>query len=172
MSRLEVLISEDDVRARVKEMADIITEKYAGEELLLLGILNGSAFFMIELARQLGCPVEIDFMAASSYGSGKESSGHVIVTKDLERPVEGRHVIVVEDIIDTGRTIKLMTDMLLEKNPASLEVAALLDKPERRTVDFQAEYVGFEIPDAFVVGWGLDIDQKYRDLSFIGVIED
>lgn len=172
MSRLEVLITENDIRTRIREMADVITEKYAGEEVLLLGILNGSAFFMTELARLLGCPVEIDFMAASSYGGGTQSSGHVIVTKDLERPVEGRHVIVVEDIIDTGRTIKLMTDMLLEKKPASLEVAALLDKPDRRIMDFQAEYVGFEIPDVFVVGWGLDIDQKYRDLAFIGVIEE
>lgn len=172
MSRLEVLITEDEVRSRIREIAGAITERYAGEELLLVGILNGSVFFMTELAGLIGCPVQIAFLAASSYGSGTVSAGHVVITKELDIPVTDRHVIIVEDIIDSGRTIKLISDMLTEQGPASLEVAALLDKPERHVTDFKAQYTGFEIPNVFVVGWGLDIDQKYRDLNFIGVINE
>ena len=171
-TKIELLIPEEDIRARIKEMADEISEKYKGEPVLLVGILNGSVFFLADLAQKMSIPVEIDFMAASSYGSGKESSGRVLITKDLARSIEGDHVIIVEDIVDTGQTLHLLTEMLLERNPASLELAVLLDKPTRRKVCLDADYIGFQIPDAFVVGWGLDYDQKYRDLPYIGVIKD
>ncbi len=167
---IEVLIPENDVRARIRELADVISAKYEGKDVLLIGILNGSVFFMTELAQQMSVPVEMDFMSASSYGAGTESTGNVVITRDLERPFDGKNVIVVEDIVDTGRTLDTLVKLLEEKNPASVEVVTLLDKPERRVVDFEADYVGFEIPDAFVVGWGLDYDQKYRDLNFIGVL--
>ena len=169
---IEVLIPEQDVRDRIQEMADALSEKYAGEEVLLVGILNGSVFFLTELTQKMKIPVEIDFMAASSYGSGTESSGRVLITKDLERSIKGVHVVIVEDIVDTGQTLHLLTEMLLERHPATLEVAVLLDKPERRKVCMDADFIGFEIPDAFVVGWGLDYDQKYRDLPYIGVIKE
>ena len=168
---IEVLIPEKDVRERIQEMAEALSEKYKDEEVLLIGILNGSVFFLTELAQKMSIPIELDFMAASSYGSGTESSGRVLVTKDLERSIAGRHVIVVEDIVDTGQTLHLLTDMLMEKKPASLELAVLLDKPERRKVCMEADYIGFEIPDVFVVGWGLDYDQKYRNLPYIGAVE-
>ena len=171
-TKIEVLIPEEDIRARSKELADEISEKYKDEPVLLVGILNGSVFFLADLAQKMSIPVEIDFMAASSYGSGKESSGRVLITKDLARSIEGDHVIIVEDIVDTGQTLHLLTEMLLERNPASLELAVLLDKPSRRKVCLDADYIGFQIPDAFVVGWGLDYDQKYRDLPYIGVIKD
>ena len=169
---IEVLIPEQDVRDRIQEMADALSEKYAGEEVLLVGILNGSVFFLTELAQKMSIPVEIDFMAASSYGAGTESSGRVLITKDLERSIKDVHVVIVEDIVDTGQTLHLLTEMLLERHPASLEVAVLLDKPARRKVCLDADFIGFEIPDAFVVGWGLDYDQKYRDLPYIGVIKE
>ena len=169
---IEVLIPEQDVRDRIQEMADALSEKYAGEEVLLVGILNGSVFFLTELAQRMSIPVEIDFMAASSYGAGTESSGRVLITKDLERSIKDVHVVIVEDIVDTGQTLHLLTEMLLERHPASLEVAVLLDKPARRKVCMDADFIGFEIPDAFVVGWGLDYDQKYRDLPYFGVIKE
>ena len=168
--KIEVLIPEEDVRARIKEIAAAISEKYEDEDVLLVGILSGSVFFLTQLAQDMTIPVELDFMAASSYGSGTTSSGKVLVKKDLDRSIEGRNVIVVEDIIDTGMTLHLLLDMLRKKKPKSLEVAALLDKPERRRVYMKADYTGFQIPDEFVVGWGLDYDQKYRDLTFIGII--
>ena len=169
--KIEVLITEEDVRTRIREMAAMLSEKYEGEEVLLIGILNGSVFFMTELAQQMTIPVEIDFMAASSYGAGTESSGNVLITKDLERSLDGKHVIIVEDIVDTGRTLHLLKDLIQMKSPLSVEVAVLLDKPSRRKVSCDADYVGFQIPDEFVVGWGLDYDQKYRDLTFIGIIK-
>ena len=169
--KIEVLITEEEVRARIKEMAATISEKYEGEEVLLLGILTGSVFFLTELAQQMSIPVELDFMAASSYGSGTESSGNVVITKDLQRSLENKHVIIVEDIVDTGRTLNLLIDLIKIRNPLSVEVAVLLDKPDRRKVCMDADYVGFQIPDEFVVGWGLDYDQKYRDLTFIGIIK-
>ena len=169
---IQVLIREEDVRERIREMADVISARYEGREVLLIGILNGSVFFLTELAQKLSIPTEIDFMQASSYGNSTESSGNVVVTKDLDRSLRGKHVLVVEDIIDTGRTLKVLTKMLLEMEPESLEVVTLLDKPDRRVVEFEADYTGFRIPDVFVVGWGLDFDQKYRDLSFIGVLDE
>lgn len=171
-TRIEVLIPEEDIRKRISELAAELSEKYKGEEVLLVGILTGSVFFLAELAQKMTIPVEIDFMAASSYGSGMESSGRVLITKDLARSIEGDHVIIVEDIVDTGQTLHLLTEMLIERNPASLELAVLLNKPSRRKVCLDADYVGFDIPDAFVVGWGLDYDQKYRDLPYIGVIKE
>ena len=171
-TKIDVLIPEEDIRKRISEMAAELSEKYKGEEVLLVGILTGSVFFLAELAQKMTIPVEIDFMAASSYGSGTESSGRVLITKDLARSIEGDHVIIVEDIVDTGQTLHLLTEMLIERNPASLELAVLLNKPSRRKVCLDAEYVGFDIPDAFVVGWGLDYDQKYRDLPYIGVIKE
>ena len=169
-AKIGVLIPENEVRARIKEMADEISKKYEGETVHLVGILNGSVFFLTELAQKMTIPVEIDFMAASSYGSGKESSGRVLVTKDLERSIEGEHVLIIEDIVDTGQTLHLLVEMLMERNPKSIQLAVLLDKPARRKVCLDADYIGFEIPDKFVVGWGLDYDQKYRDLPFIGVV--
>lgn len=168
--KIEVLIPEDDVRARIREIADAISEKYADGDVLLVGILSGSVFFLTELAMKMSVPVEVDFMTASSYGSGTTSSGSVLIKKDLDRSIEGRNVIIVEDIIDTGQTLNLLTKMLKKRNPKTLEVAALLDKPERRKVRMKGDYIGFQIPDEFVVGWGLDYDQKYRDLPFIGII--
>ena len=171
-TKIDVLIPEEDIRKRISEMAAELSEKYKGEEVLLVGILTGSVFFLAALAQKMTIPVEIDFMAASSYGSGTESSGRVLITKDLARSIEGDHVIIVEDIVDTGQTLHLLTEMLIERNPASLELAVLLNKPSRRKVCLDADYVGFDIPDAFVVGWGLDYDQKYRDLPYIGVIKE
>ena len=171
-TKIDVLIPEEDIRKRISEMAAELSEKYKGEEVLLVGILTGSVFFLAELAQKMTIPVEIDFMAASSYGSGTESSGRVLITKDLARSIEGDHVIIVEDMVDTGQTLHLLTEMLIERNPASLELAVLLNKPSRRKVCLDADYVGFDIPDAFVVGWGLDYDQKYRDLPYIGVIKE
>ena len=171
-TKIDVLIPEEDMRKRISEMAGELSEAYKGEEVLLVGILTGSVFFLAELAQKMTIPVEIDFMAASSYGSGTESSGRVLITKDLARSIEGDHVIIVEDIVDTGQTLHLLTEMLIERNPASLELAVLLNKPSRRKVCLDADYVGFDIPDAFVVGWGLDYDQKYRDLPYIGVIKE
>ena len=171
-TRIEILISEQDVRDRIQEMAEAISERYAGKTVHLIGILNGSVFFLTALAQKLSVPVEIDFMAASSYGSGTESSGRVLVTKDLERSIEGDHILLIEDIVDTGQTLHLITEMLEKRKPASMELAVLLDKPSRRKVCMDADYIGFEIPDEFVVGWGLDYDQKYRDLPFIGIIKE
>ena len=167
----EVLISEDEVRTRIRQMAEEISEKYQNEEVLLIGILNGSVFFMTELAQQMSIPLEMDFIAASSY-VGTNSTGKVLITKDLDRSVEGRHVIIVEDIVDTGQTLHLLKEMLQKRCPASLEVVTLLDKPDRRKVDFKADIIGFSIPDKFVIGWGMDYNQKYRELPYIGVINE
>lgn len=171
MKSIEVLIPEEKVRKRIQEIADAISEKYKNTSVLLIGILNGSVFFLADLAQKLSVPVEIDFMAASSY-VGTDSTGKVLITKDLQRSIKGKHVIIVEDIVDTGQTLHLLCEMLQEKNPASLEIAALLDKPDRRKVGCDAHYIGFQIPDKFVVGWGMDYNQKYRDLPFVGVLSD
>jgi len=171
-TKIEVLIPEQSIRERIQEIADAISEKYAGEKVTLVGILTGSIFFLTDLAQKMKIPVEIDFMSASSYGHGTESSGTVLITKDLSRPVDGQHVIVIEDIVDTGQTLQVLIDIMKEKKPASMELAVLLDKPSRRKVCVDADYIGFQIPDEFVVGWGLDFDQKYRDLPFIGVIKE
>mgnify|MGYP002625993176 CR=1 FL=1 len=168
---IEVLISEEDIRHRIQEIADELSEKYRGQEVILIGILNGSVFFLTALAQKLSIPMELDFMAASSY-VGTDSTGKVLITKDLERSIEGRHVLIVEDIVDTGQTLHLLKEMLETKNPSSLEIVTLLDKPDRRKVEFEADIIGFRIPDRFVVGWGMDYNQKYRELPFIGVITE
>ena len=171
MSNIEVLIPEDKVRSRIRELADEISEKYRGEEVIFVGILNGSVFFMTALAQLMTIPIEIDFMAASSY-VGTDSTGKVLITKDLARSIEGKHVLIVEDIVDTGQTLHLLREMLEKRNPRTLKVVTLLDKPERRKVDFEADLVGFSIPDRFVVGWGMDYNQKYRELPYIGIINE
>lgn len=170
MDNIEVLISEEDVRNRIQEIAGLISEKYKDTSVLLLGILNGSVFFLSELAQKMTIPLEIDFMAASSY-AGTDSTGKVLITKDLQRSIKDKHVIIVEDIVDTGQTLHLLCELLQVKEPASLEIAALLDKPDRRKVCCDADYIGFRIPDRFVVGWGMDYNQLYRDLPFIGVLK-
>ena len=171
MSDIEVLIKEEDVRARIKEMADTLSEEYKDKEVVLIGILTGSVFFLTELAQKMSIPVEIDFMSASSY-VGTDSTGKVLVTKDLERSVKGKHVIIVEDIVDTGQTLHLLCELISAKGPESLKIVTLLDKPERRKVCFDADYTGFKIPDEFVIGWGMDYDQKYRDLPYIGILKE
>ena len=172
MSSVEVLIEEKDIRSRIKELAAVLSNKYRNGDVLLLGILNGCVFFLTALAQEMTVPVEIDFMAAESYGAGTESSGNVVITKDIDRDLKGKNVIIAEDILDTGRTLKLITEMIRSREPASVDVVTLLDKPDRRVNDFEADYVGFKIPDVFAVGWGLDYDQKYRDLTFVGVYKE
>ena len=168
---IEVLIPEEEIRKRISELAEEISEKYKGENVLLVGILNGSVFFLADLAQKMTIPVEIDFMAASSYGSGTESSGRVLITKDLARSIEGDHVIIVEDILDTGNTLSNLVAYLKTLSPASVEICTMLDKPSRRKVDVSAKYSGAEIPDEFVVGYGLDYAQKYRNLPYIGILK-
>lgn len=168
---IEVLIPERDVSERIAEMGQIISERYAGKEIVLVGVLTGGVFFLTELAKNITVPVVIDFMAASSYGTNTESSGHVVITKDVSRSVENKNVIIVEDIIDSGNSLKCLSEIIKEKNPATVEIAVLLDKPERRKVDIHADYVGFEIPDEFVVGMGLDYEYKLRNLPYIGIIK-
>ena len=168
--KIKVMIPEEEIRRRIQEMADEISSRYCGKEVILIGILNGSVFFLTALAQQLSVPMELDFMAASSY-VGTDSTGKVLITKDLERSIEGRHVLIVEDIVDTGQTLHLLKEMLQTKNPASLEIVTLLDKPDRRKVEFEADIIGFRIPDEFVVGYGLDMDEKYRQMDYIGVLK-
>lgn len=168
---IRVLYSEEEVDRRIRELGAQISRDYAGKSVNLIGILKGASFFMCELAKRITVPVYIDFMSVSSYGSGTESSGVVKINKDLDRPVEGLDVIIVEDIVDSGRTLSYLTRFLNNRGAKSLRVATLLDKPARRVVEMVPDYRGFEIPDEFVVGYGMDYDQKYRNLPFIGVVE-
>lgn len=165
------LISEQDVDRRIEELGKQISEDYAGKSIHLICILKGGAFFMCELAKRITVPVSLDFMAVSSYGSGTRSGGVVKIVKDLDDPVRDKDVIVVEDIVDSGRTLSYLLEMLWARGPESLRLCTLLDKPERRVVDVDVHYTGFQIPDEFVVGYGLDYDQKYRNLPYIGVVE-
>ena len=169
--KVSVMISEEEVNKRILEMGKIISEKYAGKSIHLICVLKGGAFFMTELAKRITVPVTLDFMSVSSYGSGSESSGVVKFVKDLDEPLEGKNVIVVEDIIDSGRTLSYLMEILKKRNPKSLALCTLLDKPDRRVKEVKVDWVGFEIPDKFVVGYGLDYDQKYRNLPYIGVVE-
>ncbi|SET41572.1 hypoxanthine phosphoribosyltransferase [[Clostridium] polysaccharolyticum] len=169
--KISVLISEKDVEQRIQELADQITKEYAGKEVHLICVLKGSIFFTCELAKKIPLPVTFDFMSVSSYGNQTESSGRVRIIKDLDEPIDGKDVIVIEDIIDSGRTLSYLMDMLSARKPASLKLCTLLDKPDRRVTDVKVDYVGFEIPDKFVVGYGLDYVQKYRNLPYIGVVE-
>lgn len=169
---IRVLITEKEVEEKIQQMADRINADYQGKQLHLIGVLRGSVFFVCELAKRLTIPVTIDFMSVASYGGGTQSGGVVHMKKDLDDPLEGKEVLLVEDIIDSGRTLYYLLKLLKERQPASLKLAALLDKPERRVRPVKVDYTGFEIPDEFVVGYGLDYAQKYRNLPFIGVVED
>lgn len=169
--KIKVMYSEEEVSARIGEMAEQINRDYEGKEVHLIGILRGGSFFMCELAKKITVPVTIDFMSASSYGMSTTSSGVVKIVKDLEEPIVGRNVIVVEDIIDTGRTLSYLMEMLRERGPQSLKLCTLLNKPDRRIVEVEIDYNGYTIPDEFVVGYGLDYAQKYRNLPYIGIVE-
>ncbi len=168
---IKVLLSEDVVDLRIKEIGQEITRDYQGKKIHLICVLKGGVFFTCELAKRIDLPVSFDFMSVSSYGSGTVSSGIVKIVKDLDEAIEGEDVLLVEDIIDSGNTLKYLVDILKQRKPNSLKICTLLDKPERRVADVNVDYVGFEIPDKFVVGYGLDYDQKYRNLPYIGVVE-
>ena len=168
---IEVLVTKEDVEKRISEMADEINRAYAGKSLHLVCVLKGGAFFMCELAKHLNMPVTLDFMSVSSYGSATKSSGVVKIVKDLDEPIKDKDVLVVEDIVDSGRTLSYLMEMLRDRGPKSLHLCTLLDKPERRVVEVNVDYTGFQIPDKFVVGYGLDYDQHYRNLPYIGVVE-
>ncbi|CAB4688020.1 MAG: hypoxanthine phosphoribosyltransferase [Actinobacteria bacterium] len=168
----EVLIDEERLQARIRELGAEISANYAGRELLLVGVLKGAVFFMADLMRQINVPCEIDFMAISSYGAGADSSGVVRILKDLDINIEDRHVLVVEDIIDSGLTLSYLVRNLESRGPASVDVCALLTKPERREIDVDVRYVGFEIPNKFVIGYGLDFAERYRNLPYVGVLHD
>ncbi|MCI9440466.1 MAG: hypoxanthine phosphoribosyltransferase [Ruminococcus sp.] len=168
---IRVLISEQKVDQRIEELGKQISADYEGKSIHLICILKGGSFFMCELAKRITVPVSIDFMSVSSYGNATSSSGDIKIKKDLDDPIEGKEVLVVEDIIDSGRTLCYLTDVLKGRGAKSVRLCTLLDKPERREVDVKTDYVGFEIPDEFVVGYGLDYAQKYRALPYIGVVE-
>lgn len=167
----EVLLSEEQIQKRVKELGAQISADYAGKEPLLVSVLRGSIMFMADLTRQVQPFCEIDFMAVSSYGSGTSSSGQVKIIKDLTESIEGRDVVVVEDILDSGNTLSYLLEVLQARKPASIKLCTLLDKPDRRVKPIQADYVGFTVPDAFVVGYGLDYDERYRNLPYIGILK-
>jgi hypoxanthine phosphoribosyltransferase len=168
----EVLIDEETLQSRIGELGAEITDDYRGRDLLLVGVLKGAIFFMADLMRAIEVPCEVDFMAISSYGAGVDSSGVVRILKDLDMSVEGRNVLVVEDIIDSGLTLSYLLRNLEAREPASLEICALLTKPERRQNDVHCRYVGFEIPNRFVIGYGLDFAERYRNLPYVGVLRD
>lgn len=168
--RVSVLVTEEDVDARIKELGDQISKDYAGKQVHLVCVLKGGVFFLCELAKRITVPVSIDFMSVSSYGSECKSSGVVKIIKDLDESIKGKEVLVVEDIVDSGRTLSYLLDMLRTREPASIRLCTLLDKPDRRVTDVQVDYTGFTIPDEFVVGYGLDYDQRYRNLPYIGVV--
>ena len=167
----ETLVGEEDLRRRVAELGEQISRDYAGRSLLLVGVLKGAVFFLSDLMRYIDIPVEVDFMAVASYGSATDSSGVVRILKDLDAAIEGRDVLIVEDIVDSGLTLQYLLRNLGSRNPRSLEVCALLTKPARRKVELPSRYVGFEIPDRFVVGYGLDYAEQYRNLPFVAVLE-
>ena len=169
--KIEVLLLEEVVDQRINEMAQVISKEYEGKELHLIVILRGSVFFACELAKRITVPVTLDFMSVSSYGSDSKSSGIVKIVKDLDDSVKGKDILVVEDIIDSGRTLSHLLELLGNRQPASMKLCTLLDKPDRRVVEVNVDYTGFEIPDKFVVGYGLDYAQKYRNLPYIGVVE-
>ena len=169
--KISVLLDEEKVNARIREIGEQISRDYAGRSVHLVCVLKGGTFFMCELAKRITIPVTLDFMSVSSYGNQTQSSGVVRIIKDLDESIQDKHVIVVEDIVDSGNTLSYLLTILNERGPASLALCTLLDKPERRVVDVAVDYTGFEIPDHFVVGYGLDYAQKYRNLPFIGVVE-
>lgn len=168
---VRVLISEEDVDKKICEVGEQISRDYEGKQIHLICILKGGVFFMCELAKRISVPVSMDFMSVSSYGADTKSSGVVKIVKDLDESLEGKEVLIVEDIIDSGRTLSYLIDVLKKRNPNSIRLCTLLDKPERRVKDVKVDYICFNIPDEFVVGYGLDYAQKYRNLPFIGVVE-
>ena len=167
----EILFSEDQLARRVSELAEQINRDYADKEILLVSVLRGSFVFMADLARKITRPCRIDFMSVSSYGKGSTSSGQVQITKDLSEDISGLHVIVVEDILDSGNTLSYLLRLLEQRHPASIRLCTLLDKPDRRKVEVAVHYSGFTIPDAFVVGYGLDYAERYRNLPYIGILK-
>ena len=167
----EVLFTERQIAVMVERVGQQISRDYKGKNLLLVSVLKGSVVFMADLMRSITIPAKIDFMAVSSYGSGTKSSGVVKIIKDLDIHLSGYDIVLVEDILDSGKTLSYLMELLRDRNPKSLQICALFDKPERREVELQAAYVGSVIPDAFIVGYGLDYDEKYRNLPFVGVLE-
>lgn len=167
---IRVMIPEDEVDRRIQEIGEQISKDYAGKEVHLICVLRGGSFFMCELAKRITVPVTLDFMSVSSYGSDTKSSGIVKIVKDLDDSIKGKNVLVIEDVVDSGRTLSYLLEMLKDRGPESLRLCTLLDKPSRRVVDVHVDYTGFEIPDEFVVGYGLDYAQKYRNLPYIGVV--
>lgn len=167
-----ILLSEETIKERVKELGEIISKDYEGKELVLVGVLKGSVVFMADLARAIKTPMRLDFMSCSSYGNSTKSSGAVRILKDLDRPIEGKDVLVVEDIVDTGTTLKYLLENLKARKAASVKLVTLLNKPSRRKVDVNIDYNGFDVPDEFVVGYGLDYAELYRNLPYIGVLKE
>lgn len=167
----KILFSQEQLQARVRELGAQITRDYAGKEVAVAAILRGSYVFMADLTRAIELPITVDFMSVSSYGSGTSSSGQVEIKKDLSDPIEGKELLIVEDILDSGNTLYYLSDVLRARKPASIRICTLLDKPDRRAKPIRADYVGFTIPDAFVVGYGLDYDEKYRNLPYIGILK-
>ena len=170
--KIDVMIDEVAVEARIAEIAQQLSKEYEGNTIHIIGVLKGSVFFMCELAKRLTVPVTMDFMSVSSYGNDTKSSGVVKMIKDLDESIEGRDVVLIEDIMDSGRTLSYLINILKERKPASFKVVTLLDKPDRRVVELEPDITGFVIPDRFVVGYGLDCAQKYRNLPYIGVISE
>lgn len=168
----KVLISEEEIHAKVAEIGARISEDYAGKNLLMVGILKGSVVFMADLMRAIGVHARIDFMSVSSYGSGTKSSGVVKIIKDLDNNVEGYDLLLVEDILDSGLTLSYLRELLRDRHPNSIKIVTLLNKPARRTADIQPDYCCFEVPDEFVVGYGLDFDERYRNLPYVGVLKE
>jgi len=169
--KIRVLLTEEEVDKKIQEIGEQISKDYAGEQVHLVCVLKGGVFFLCELAKRITIPVSMDFMSVSSYGSDTKSSGVVKIVKDLDESLAGKNVIVVEDIVDSGRTLSYLLEMLKDRGPKSMRLCTLLDKPDRRVVDVNVDYTGFQIPDEFVVGYGLDYDQKYRNLPYIGIVE-
>ena len=169
--KVRIFLQEQEINARIAEVAKQISEDYAGREVHLICVLKGSVFFMCELAKRITVPVSMDFMSVSSYGSDTKSSGVVKIIKDLDEPLDGKDVLIVEDIVDSGRTLSYLMEILGKRNPRSLKLCTLLDKPESRVTSVDVDYTCFTIPDEFVVGYGLDYAQKYRNLPFVGIVE-
>lgn len=170
MSNIEILISEEEIRNRVKELGEQITKDYKGTDLVIITVLKGGFVFMADLIRCIDLPITIDLMAASSYGSGTESKGKVKILKDTNIDVKGKDVIIAEDILDTGNTLSLLKEIFKQRGAKSVKICVAFDKPERRTANIEGDYIGFVVPNKFVVGYGLDYDEKYRNLPFLGVI--
>ena len=169
--RVKILLSEEEVNKRISEIGEQISKDYAGKQVHLVCVLKGGAFFMCELAKRITVPVSMDFMSVSSYGGDTKSSGVVKIVKDLDESIKDKDVIVVEDIVDSGRTLSYLLELLEQRGPKSLSLCTLLDKPERRVIDVKVDYTGFQIPDEFVVGYGLDYDERYRNLPFVGILK-